>query len=821
MSLKTISFVILLVGYLDQINCSRETDCNLPSDCSLKSISQTFEENKTFYYSFLCNGPSLNLNLNLPLLTSNATSKCLIRAQKYNNFYFAFKDLVMLKDVNLKNIIEYLNSFETQYAITILKAENGIYISDNEKLETTQQAFLKYLNQIILRRTKFIFYSGDNKLIRSCQDFRDLNITWPKTIFHLNFFAEYTIFFSQPIFKNEICPFVFNNSIIQALFFAPLIDTFFWKNIPRFSTDISNQPLNITIKRYFLELLENVNIDSTIMNKNLFKEVILLYILGDIRSIEENVFVSMDKIERIMIQNIKKISHKQGIKWMANMNTNLKVNLSDQSQLDANMSQRKVIDLFIDMFSSEKQVTEAFPDEDFCLYKDFPFDQLIILAQISFNGNLFFNDNTSSCTYAWLAKYFKIFVDNRFIQFFGPDIYPGLIGAINITEGNRCDFNLLLSKCDKKQFQISQLPDPFNRFHVRHSVYFFLLLCFFGSVIVSVIGIFTNGVVVFIISHKKNKKELDEQRHFHFMRMNALMNICIFIIHLLNLMTECNHSYEVYCSTIRRFVPIQLVRIALKEFLGTALILMSSLSYIAFTLNRIALLGKEHGKIVNWISNICLKRFTVYCSIISLLTSVVKIFKYKLNLDSPGYDYPIQLAIETSFIFNIVTSQIYLVVDFVSDLMVSLVYIVLQLIVDICLVYQLKTTLESKMKSSQTQKQKELLKKKNDSAINRAIVMVILNAAFNLILKAPTCVIPLYNMISFKYQQSRFSSVKQHPLTHFHLFYCEILGICNAFEELSKFLFLVSLTLNIIFFYNFDNMFKNCFFKIFPCKKNK
>lgn len=123
------------------------------------------------------------------------------------------------------------------------------------------------------------------------------------------------------------------------------------------------------------------------------------------------------------------------------------------------------------------------------------------------------------------------------------------------------------------------------------------------------------------------------------------------------------------------------------------------------------------------------------------------------------------------------------------------------------------------MKSSQTQKQKEQLKKKNDSAINRAIVMVILNATFNLILKAPTCVIPLYNMISFKYQQSRFSSVKQHPLTYFHLFYCETLGICNAFEELSKFLFLVSLTLNVIFFYNFDNIFKKCLLKLFSCKK--
>ena len=200
MSLKTISFVILLVGWLDLTNGSRESDCNLPSDCSLKPITQNYEGMKTFYYSIICK--SQNLDLKLPLLASNVTSKCLISDQQHNNFYFAYKDMLMLKEINLTSIIEYLNSFEKYNSITILKAENGIYISNKEPLDPYSQSNLSkrnYLKQIFLKRTKFTFYSGENKQIRSCQDFIDLNITWPNTIFQLNLYGSHGFIFSTYI----------------------------------------------------------------------------------------------------------------------------------------------------------------------------------------------------------------------------------------------------------------------------------------------------------------------------------------------------------------------------------------------------------------------------------------------------------------------------------------------------------------------------------------------------------------------------------------------------------------------------------------------
>ena len=47
----------------------------------------------------------------------------------------------VLKHINLTNIIDYMNNFNVKYILFINKAENGIYISDQETLEMNQNVF--------------------------------------------------------------------------------------------------------------------------------------------------------------------------------------------------------------------------------------------------------------------------------------------------------------------------------------------------------------------------------------------------------------------------------------------------------------------------------------------------------------------------------------------------------------------------------------------------------------------------------------------------------------------------------------------------------
>ena len=58
---------------------------------------------------------------------------------------------------------------------------------------------------------------------------------------------------------------------------------------------------------------------------------------------------------------------------------------------------------------------------------------------------------------------------------------------------------------------------------------------------------------------------------------------------------------------------------------------MNNFAYMAFAFNRIALLGRNHPKIIEYISEIRLNKYIIITAFISVAFSVVKGFKYKVN----------------------------------------------------------------------------------------------------------------------------------------------------------------------------------------------
>ena len=81
----------------------------------------------------------------------------------------------------------------------------------------------------------------------------------------------------------------------------------------------------------------------------------------------------------------RKVNHKQGIKWIKYINHDVNVSL-----LGANVSQySKPIRIFLNIkYESDIKIRNwnTFPDEDFCIYVDFPFNQLVIVS-INFYGH--------------------------------------------------------------------------------------------------------------------------------------------------------------------------------------------------------------------------------------------------------------------------------------------------------------------------------------------------------------------------------------------------------------------------------------------------
>ena len=153
----------------------------------------------------------------------------------------------------------------------------------------------------------------------------------------------------------------------------------------------------------------------------------------------------------------------------------------------------------------------------------------------------------------------------------------------------------------------------------------------------------------------------------------------------------------------------------------------------------------------------------------------------------------------------------------ICDLVNCVLLVIVQLIVDICLVVQLKRTLASKMETnSKDQKKQEKEKKEKKLALKKAVLMVILNASFNLLLKSPNAIQSIYDL-AYGFTKSNPHNSLSSGILHFNKVYCINLRFCFFFGELVIFLYLFSLCLNLVFFYKFDKTFKTCCFNVLSC----
>ena len=94
-----------------------------------------------------------------------------------------------------------------------------------------------------------------------------------------------------------------------------------------------------------------------------------------------------------------------------------------------------------------------------------------------------------------------------------------------------------------------------------------------------------------------------------------------------------------------------------------------------------------------------------------------------------------------------------------------LVFVVISIIIDICMVVQLRRTLEEKAVKREllNQKQSQNKKAENEVIVNKALKMVVLNSAIGILFKRPVCFIPLLNVYAdFYFNDSLIKLVTKH-----------------------------------------------------------
>ena len=179
------------------------------------------------------------------------------------------------------------------------------------------------------------------------------------------------------------------------------------------------------------------------------------------------------------------------------------------------------------------------------------------------------------------------------------------------------------------------------------------------------------------------------------MRLNAIFNILILFIEPFTLMSECRDYSSFFCSKIRFSQFSQFYKIIFGEYFSNVFRLAANFTYVQFALNRLSLIGKNHGKIVTDASQLNTSRFLRRIAAPCLILAAIKIFRYLPNSYRISADYPIPIG----YYFKYIDSSLmiaYMSLNITFDFLNYIVFLLVNFIIDVKLAFRIKQTLDEK-----------------------------------------------------------------------------------------------------------------------------
>lgn len=243
----------------------------------------------------------------------------------------------------------------------------------------------------------------------------------------------------------------------------------------------------------------------------------------------------------------------------------------------------------------------VFPDEDFCLYIDFPFDQMIILGVFNsiVRDQIEYSPLSYTCTYIWFSKnlnYFWPILNFEDKQILG-DYYDLEFKRItNQSLINSCKFEKKIQNCFKSNLNLNTKIDMYDISRIEERLIFFdYIFLIYLTPVVCLIGFFINILTAYLLSRKKTSKNLKE-KHYDYFRANSYFSLVLFLIPILGLISECPHRNGIFCSQIRKYLFSQYYRKFFIDFGENFLKICINFTTLSFTITRMILVGKEHLK---------------------------------------------------------------------------------------------------------------------------------------------------------------------------------------------------------------------------------
>lgn len=229
----------------------------------------------------------------------------------------------------------------------------------------------------------------------------------------------------------------------------------------------------------------------------------------------------------------KKLIHSQGIEWIRSINHNVRGNRTDDIKYDK--IKAPLFDIII-KFDLGWDMDDVIPDSDFCLWKDFPFEQFIKI-RMKYYGRKTFTRKT--CLWFWLDKK----NDSQEAR----SRYP------------TCNYESFLKLCNKNQSQVaSRVWNLRDTKLVSKSIQILLIIV---SKPLYIFGIVTNSILIYVIWGKRTRDEFKEQKQYAYLGVISIVNILILSIKLLSWISDCKDTLDLFCPNTRRLLFIQFFKV--------------------------------------------------------------------------------------------------------------------------------------------------------------------------------------------------------------------------------------------------------------------
>lgn len=782
----------------------KTVDSSLP-ECNLDTYAQELDFDNHFLLFFIISD-SVSLPLNF---TNCAYNKSLSKPVFLQLIY---PDKTILSS-GLSNIISFMDFLMTiLYPFRLILASlDGIDLKFFSELKNSS-IFFRTSTYFEITESLFNLYYQNQNLMTP----EKCNQETYKTLLYndgANVMSSFTGFTFNMLRSKDtaICKFLFYNvtlDIVEASnTHLRIID----------SVESTNSELNASVSQLRLTSMFNINLDESILHKEVFKHMTVFEIqTSSVKRIQNDLFKNrFFNLKQIKLQviNIKGVLHgKDGTEWIKNINYDIHpTTLSKEEVIDRSLADIIIKRGLLILFELSNKnlstgffpyLTHEFPDTDFCLFHDFPFERLVF-PQI-------YGLNQFSCTSAWLMQYENLYTLMNKRPFLLPKI--------------PCNYTDMISKCQLRNGSVDFQSDQyFEMYYLANSIKKAkqILVGYIGSVI-SGFGFITNMLIVVTIlyNHKrrneirtqpKNKSQeivMLEQPLYKYILFNSVINSIYLFMYLLD--------YSITCTPIRLFDHGDerncFFNNIILDMIGSFLKLISNFSFLQISLNRYLLVGKDHSERLTKIAQLKIKRFFIYSAIFSASLSVVVYFQKTFFIIQTTFNYKRDYYYEElayhayywekfadnyqKMIERINELPLLTAFTVVHDLFSFFLYCLLSLVIDILTVKKLHDALLEKAKLKGNQE-----KKKNRESERKSIMMVVLSSSTNIIFRAPEIV-----SIVFYY-------IVTHRGGYVFKMLCWTYASCLVFVDFANVFYMTSFCFNLFFYVKFNSVFK-CSFDI-------